>query len=111
MFAGQMNRLPYLLVALLTAVAPLRGQTRWTLAWSDDFDGPLNSAPDQSKWSYDLGGGGWGNQELEVYTDLRKNSFLDGKGNLVIRAQRSRSGGYTSARLKTKGKFSTTFGK
>jgi len=111
MFAGQMNRLPYLFVALLTAVAPLPAQTRWTLAWSDDFEGPLNSAPDQSKWTYDLGGGGWGNQELEVYTDLRENSFLDGKGNLVIRAQRSRSGGYTSARLKTKGKFSTTFGK
>ncbi len=111
MFAGQMNRLPYLLLAWLTAVAPLRAQTRWTLVWSDEFDGPANSAPDQSKWTYDLGAGGWGNHELEVYTDLRENSFLDGKGNLVIRAQRSTSGGYTSARLKTQGKFSTAYGK
>jgi beta-glucanase (GH16 family) len=111
MFAGQMNCLPYLLVAWLTAVAPLRAQTRWTLAWSDEFDGPANSAPDQSKWTYDLGAGGGGNHELEVYTDLRENSFLDGKGNLVIRAQRSTSGGYTSARLKTQGKFSTAYGK
>jgi beta-glucanase (GH16 family) len=106
-----MNRICYLLFALLTAAAPLHAQTRWTLAWNDDFDGPANSAPDQSKWAYDLGAGGWGNHELETYTDNRENSFLDGKGNLVIRTLRSTSGGYTSARLKTQGKFSTAYGK
>ena len=38
------------------------------LIWSDEFDGAPGSPPDPAKWVYDLGGGGWGNQELEVYT-------------------------------------------
>ena len=88
-----------------------------TYAFADEFDGPAGSAPDPSKWEYDLGGGGWGNNELEVYTSSRANSFLDGNGNLVIRATRSvqTSGGsrtiiYHSARLKTLGKFSKYHG-
>ena len=36
--------------------------------WSDEFDGAPGSPPDPAKWVYDLGGGGWGNHELEVYT-------------------------------------------
>lgn len=82
--------------------------------FEDDFDGPAGSAPDPRRWDYDLGGGGWGNDELEVYTDARTNSFLDGRGNLVIRATRhvTTSGGrttttYHSARLKTLDRFST----
>jgi beta-glucanase (GH16 family) len=79
-------------------------------AFADDFNGPAGSAPDPTKWAYDLGGGGWGNNELEVYTSSRQNSFLDGNGNLVIRATRSTDGSgqvtYSSARLKTLGKFS-----
>jgi beta-glucanase (GH16 family) len=86
-------------------------------AFSDEFNGPAGIAPDPSKWSYDLGGGGWGNDELEVYTDSRANSFLDGKGSLVIRAtkQVTTSGGrrtttYASARLKTVDTFSKYLG-
>lgn len=81
--------------------------------FADDFDGPAGSAPDPSKWGYDVGGGIWGNSELEVYTSARANSFLDGSGNLVIRATKNveTSDGqstttYHSARLKTLGKFS-----
>ena len=88
-----------------------------TYAFADDFDGPAGSAPDPSRWRYDLGGGGWGSNELQVYTSSRKNSFLDGKGNLVIRATKSvrTSGGrvttsYHSARLNTLGKFSKYHG-
>ena len=85
-----------------------------TYAFADEFDGPAGSAPDPSKWAYDTGGGGWGNNELEVYTSSRANSFLDGNGNLVIRATKSvqsvRRVGLrpltSSARLKTLGKFS-----
>lgn len=83
------------------------GGPRYTFA--DDFDGPAGSAPDPSKWAYDLGGGGWGNDELEIYTSSRENSFLDGNGNLVIRATRTTGQGtatFRSARLKTLGKFS-----
>lgn len=92
-------------------------QTAAHYAFADDFDGPAGSAPNPSKWGYDLGGGGWGGNELQVYTSSRANSFQDGNGNLVIRATRSvqTSGGrtttvYRSARLKTLGKFSKYHG-
>src|SRR5262252_7123463 len=71
-----------------------------TPAWSDEFDGPANAAPDAAKWTYDLGGGGWGNQELETYTNATDNVRLDGAGHLVIRALNT-GGAITSARLKT----------
>jgi beta-glucanase (GH16 family) len=75
------------------------------LVWRDEFDGPANAAPDAKKWTYDLGAGGWGNKELQTYTDAIENAHLDGQGRLVIRALRSKDGGFTSARLKTAGKF------
>lgn len=71
----------------------------------------VNAAPDLAKWVYDLGAHGWGNNELQEYTQSRKNSFQDGKGHLVIRAVRSGDGKFTSARLKTLGKFSVKYGK
>ena len=95
---------------LLLAATPALAQDRWQLAWSDEFNGPAGSAPDLTKWTYDLGATGWGNKELENYTDSRQNSFLDGKGNLVIRVLKT-ADGYTSARLKTLGKYSVTYGK
>ena len=73
-----------------------------TQTWADEFDGPANSAPDPAKWTYDLGGGGWGNQELETYTNQSQNVSMDGAGHLVIRVERSGST-FTSARLKTQG--------
>jgi beta-glucanase (GH16 family) len=90
---------------------PLWGATAWHVVWSDEFNGAAGTAPDATKWTYDLGGGGWGNQELEVYTDRRDNSFQDGEGHLVIRAIKDASGGYTSARIKTQGKFAIRYGK
>jgi beta-glucanase (GH16 family) len=73
--------------------------------FNDDFDGPAGSAPDPAKWTYDLGAGGWGNNELETYTGSRTNSYIDGKSNLVIAATEA-NGVYFSARLKTQGRFS-----
>src|ERR1700677_2519382 len=73
----------------------------WHMVWSDEFNGPPGTPPDPSKWVYDLGGGGWGNQELEVYTDNRGNALQDGRGNLVIQALERSPGQFTSARLKT----------
>ena len=78
--------------------------------WGDDFDGPAGGAPDGGKWRFDLGGGGWGNGELETYTDSRGNSALDGNGNLVITARSDGAGGYTSARMLTSGTFTQAFG-
>lgn len=77
--------------------------------FNDDFDGPAGSAPDPAKWAYDLGGGGWGNNELEIYTNARANSYLDGNSNLVIAATMT-NGVYSSARLKTLGMFSQVGG-
>ena len=89
-------------------------QTDWQLVWSDEFSGPANTAPDASKWVYATGRGpnndGWGNQELETYTNDLANVHLDGS-NLVIRAVALPSGGYTSGRLYTQGKFQTAYGK
>ncbi len=83
--------------------------TSWQLVWSDEFSGLANTPPDPAKWNYDLGGGGWGNNELETYTNSTDNVFLDGTGNLVIRAL-STDAGYTSGRIKTAGKFSFEYG-
>ena len=83
------------------------------LIWQDEFNQPVGSGPDPKKWVHDLGNTGWGNEELQTYTDSRENSFVvedpdatDGRA-LVIKAIRTASGGYTSARLKTHGKFAT----
>ncbi|OGX84571.1 hypothetical protein BEN47_16010 [Hymenobacter lapidarius] len=79
------------------------------LVWSDEFNG---SSLDQTKWGYDLGGNGWGNNELQNYTNSNDNSFVNG-GNLTIQARRQQSGSnaYTSARLLTKGKQTFVYGR
>lgn len=85
-------------------------QREWELVWSDEFNGTAGNAPDNTKWAFDLGGGGWGNNELQVYTNNANNVKLDGSGKLVITAI-SNASGFTSARLKTKGKFSQAYGR
>jgi beta-glucanase (GH16 family) len=89
----------------------------WTLAWSDEFDGANGSRPDESRWVYDLGGGGWGNQELQTYTSRTDNAVIR-DGALVITARAEPFTGsdgiardYTSARLKTKDRFAQSYGK
>jgi beta-glucanase (GH16 family) len=89
----------------------------YALVWSDEFNGPDGSAPDSSKWTYDLGGEGWGNKELECYTNRLQNAQIQG-GNLVITAQKEAfpcsdgvSSSYTSARLKTQGLFTQAYGR
>jgi beta-glucanase (GH16 family) len=106
------HRAPLIPAVCLLALLPASAAPpAWRLVWSDEFNGAPGSPPDPSKWAFDLGGGGWGNQELEVYTDSRANSYLDGRGNLVIQALNPAAGQYTSARLKTLGKFSTEYGR
>ena len=85
--------------------------------WQDEFDQPVGTGPDPAKWAYDLGDNGWGNKELQTYTDSRENSFVTadpeatGGHALVLKAVRTPAGGYTSARLNTQGRFSTTHGR
>jgi beta-glucanase (GH16 family) len=87
----------------------------YQLVWEDTFDGNAGALPDVSKWTYDIGTGqnGWGNQELQYYTDRPENVSLDGKGNLVITAIAETYEGapFTSARIKTEGIFDQAYGR
>jgi beta-glucanase (GH16 family) len=81
-----------------------------TLKWNEEFTG---AALDNSSWNYETGGDGWGNNELEMYTNSPKNSFITKGGYLVIEARKEKVGSndYTSARLQTKGKKEFTYGR
>ncbi|HEX4229099.1 MAG TPA: glycoside hydrolase family 16 protein [Bryobacteraceae bacterium] len=96
----------------LLCAASLAAQRRFPTrpAWSDEFNGAPGSAPDPSKWTYDLGNSGWGNEELETYTNSTANVFQDGQGHLVIRALKS-GNGYTSGRIKTQGLYKFEYGR
>ncbi|GAA4848336.1 family 16 glycosylhydrolase [Algivirga pacifica] len=102
----------YLLLLQLCAVSILPAQEPcYELVWSDEFEG--SGLPNAEKWSYDVGGHGWGNDELQYYTDARtKNARLQ-NGKLVIEAHNEGFGGkqYTSARLVSKGKGDWLYGK
>src|SRR6266850_1704937 len=90
----------------------------FTLVWSDEFSGPDGSSLDSSKWTFDTGGNGWGNNELESYTNRTQNAQLK-DGNLVITAWKeiyadpsdSVTRNYTSARMKTQGLFNQAYGR
>ena len=82
-----------LLISIYIAI-----QSGYKLIWRDEFN--------ESKWSYDLGGDGWGNRELEFYTNRGQNAYVsDGKLN-IREIKRSYEGkDYSSARILTKVKF------
>src|SRR5258708_31956712 len=63
----------------------------YTLVWSDEFNGTDGTSPDASKWTYDTGGKGWGNNELECYTNLALNPQVKGH-NLAITAMHQPAG-------------------
>jgi beta-glucanase (GH16 family) len=95
------------------------------LVWSDEFDEPAGTPPNPDHWGYNRGDGtsesvaGWGNHELESYTDNPENAAADGKSHLVITARAAPATldcyygpcRYTSARLLTTGKFEQTYGR
>ena len=105
LFAGAAS-----LVLLSPLAAQVAGDTwtpgaGWTLVWADEFAG---DSVNRANWNYDLGGGGWGNAELETYTT--ENAVV-ADGLLRITALKEPNGGYTSSRLKTQGLQSWTYGK
>lgn len=89
------------------------GPKGWKLVWNDEFDGPKGTKLDESRWIYETGGSGWGNNQLEYDTDRAENAALDGNGELAITAIKESYMGksYTSVRLKTQGKFEHTYGR
>jgi beta-glucanase (GH16 family) len=79
----------------------------WELVWQDDFN--ANGAPDPAKWTYDIGAGGWGNNELQVYTSDAENIVVE---DSVLKITAIRKGNsYTSARIKTQGLFEQAYGR
>jgi len=106
-----------LITALVIFLPKEMPATTLSPVWSDEFNQPVGAAPDDTKWAYALSGDGWGNHELETYTNSRANSSIvsdpdttDGKA-LAITAVKDAQGHYSSARLETQGKFSTAYGR
>lgn len=109
-----MGRFYYTLLLLLVGLSlyaqPRVSQGSWKLVWSDEFN--YAGLPDATKWSYDVGGHGWGNKELQNYSDRRKENARVENGVLIIEARRDgEAQPYTSARLVSKGKGDWTYGR
>ena len=117
---AQIRRIVGAVVLLSAGFAATASAQAWgEPVWSDEFNSTEVAAPDASKWTFDVGGSGWGNHELEVYCAPgtstpapcdaeHPNAFQDGHGHLIIRALKVSeapvpTGSWTSARLKTLG--------
>jgi beta-glucanase (GH16 family) len=83
----------------------------WQLMWQDEFD--YNGLPDPTKWGYDVGGGGWGNNELQYYTNADLDNAKVENGQLTITARREtiENRQYSSARLVSRGKGDFLYGR
>lgn len=123
MFAMQRALLPTLLIIITLLVSCTSSEKdatgnldNYNLVWSDEFE--YNGLPDSSKWNYDLGDGcpdlcGWGNNELQYYTEDRLKNARVENGKLIIEAHKEdyESRGYTSARLLTRDRDAWTYGR
>jgi beta-glucanase (GH16 family) len=106
-----------LFAALPVTVTPQTSASSWQLTWSDEFNAPSGSPLDPAKWNIVTGGKGFGNNELETYTN-RPTNVHQQNGNLVITAQKEDLTGpdgiprhYTSARLNTQNHFAQKYGR
>jgi len=89
----------------------IKRHTKWRLCWSDEFNN--KGLPDSTKWGYHVGKSGWGNNELQFYTDSDTSNAKVENGSLCITARNAGVGDhqYTSARLVTKHKGDWKYGK
>lgn len=83
----------------------------WEMVWADEFD--YTGLPDTNAWAYDVGGNGWGNQEKQYYTALRRENARVENGMLIIEARKEPmdTNDYSSARLVTLGKNEWLYGR
>ncbi|MFT3682826.1 MAG: family 16 glycosylhydrolase [Ferruginibacter sp.] len=80
------------------------------LVWSDEFN--TDGLPDPAKWGYDLGAGGWGNNEQQYYTSRADNAVvINGSLKITLKKEAYSGSNYTSARLLSKDKYSFKYGK
>lgn len=98
-----------LVILIILTVTGISYSQQWQLVWADEFNG---TAINDSNWTHEIGGNGWGNGELQYYTDRDTNSYIN-NGYLVIQALKENysSWNYTSARLKSQGKRFFKYGK
>ena len=84
---------------------------QYALVWADEFD---DNELNLNKWSYDLGQGdwGWGNNELQFYTNNAANVNVDtGYLHIIAKSQQFAGANYTSAKIKTKDLYEFTYGR
>ena len=110
------------LVAGVAAVQLVSGQIPVRkFEFRDEFNKPAGTPVDSAKWTLETGGWGWGNSELQYYRNSTGNAYHDGAGSLVIKAVKETPPltlncwygpcQYTSARMITKGKFDSLYGR
>lgn len=97
--------------ALLSLFLSVRLEAQYIEVWSDEFD--YEGLPDPGKWSYDVGGHGFGNEELQYYTNSRSENARVENGKLIIEARKEPYNGseYTSAKLISRGKGDWKYGR
>ncbi|MDH3925213.1 MAG: family 16 glycosylhydrolase [Xanthomonadales bacterium] len=112
-------------VQLLDNRAADPGPAGWTMVWSDEFNEPAGTPPNPAHWGYEIGDGtvngipGWGNDELQYYTDSTENAATDGNGNLLITTAEADGSlqcyygpcEYTSARLLSQRRAEFAYGR
>ena len=110
MFSRPQWRITALTILAIILALPLQAQFTTNEIWSDEFN--YSGSPDSGKWDFDIGGGGWGNNELQHYTSRTDNARVQ-NGALVINAKLENYGGnaYTSARLASRNRGDWTYGR
>ncbi len=99
------------LLMVLFSLLPFLAQAQcYELVWSDEFN--VGVQPDPAYWTYDLGTGnsGWGNNEIQVYTNQSENVRIE-DGRLILQALRQNGNNWTSARVKSQGRYNFTYGR
>ncbi len=82
----------------------------WEIVWADEFD--EDGSPNMDKWTYDIGDWGWGNNELQYYTENASKNARQENGHLIIEAHKNDGPHeWSSARLTTRGKTSFLYGR
>jgi beta-glucanase (GH16 family) len=120
------------LTLLINPSADAASKKSLKLLWSEEFNSKKGSKPSSKNWTYEIGGGGWGNSERQFYTDKTSNIATDGEGKLSITAKRISTASldivgtepgteaildrcsecqFTSARIKTARKLAFKYGR